>query len=66
MFFREGLWRLLELSQKPIFIVFESQYQDIAHPAINLLKQHKSNVTLLMWHAGSMVNWEEKTATSFF
>ncbi|XP_025022436.1 single Ig IL-1-related receptor isoform X1 [Python bivittatus] len=52
--FREGLWRLLELSRKPIFIAFESQYREIAHPAINLLKQHKSNVTLLMWHAGSM------------
>ncbi|XP_026562480.1 single Ig IL-1-related receptor isoform X2 [Pseudonaja textilis] len=52
--FKEGLWRLLELSRKPIFIVFESQYRDIAHPAITLLKQHKSNVTLLMWHAGSM------------
>uniref|UniRef100_A0A8C5SC71 Single Ig and TIR domain containing n=1 Tax=Laticauda laticaudata TaxID=8630 RepID=A0A8C5SC71_LATLA len=52
--FKEGLWRLLELSRKPIFIVFESQYRDIAHSAITLLKQHKSNVTLLMWHAGSM------------
>ncbi|XP_008107073.1 single Ig IL-1-related receptor isoform X1 [Anolis carolinensis] len=53
--FREGLWRLLELSQRPIFIAFESQYRKIAHPAINLLKQHKSAVTLLMWRASSMV-----------
>ncbi|KGL82307.1 Single Ig IL-1-related receptor, partial [Tinamus guttatus] len=45
--FREGLWRLLELSRKPIFIVFESQYRDVAHPAISLLKQHRSAVTLL-------------------
>nr|XP_013803719.1 PREDICTED: single Ig IL-1-related receptor [Apteryx mantelli mantelli] len=52
--FREGLWRLLELSKKPIFIVFESQYRDIAHPAINLLKQHRSAVTLLVWRASSM------------
>nr|XP_025969970.1 single Ig IL-1-related receptor isoform X1 [Dromaius novaehollandiae]XP_025969971.1 single Ig IL-1-related receptor isoform X1 [Dromaius novaehollandiae] len=52
--FREGLWRLLELSKKPIFIVFESQYRDIAHPAISLLKQHRSAVTLLVWRASSM------------
>uniref|UniRef100_A0A8C3DF46 Single Ig and TIR domain containing n=1 Tax=Corvus moneduloides TaxID=1196302 RepID=A0A8C3DF46_CORMO len=52
--FREGLWRLLELSRKPIFIVFESQYREITHPAITLLKQHRSAVTLLVWRAGSM------------
>ncbi|KAJ7420774.1 Single Ig IL-1-related receptor [Willisornis vidua] len=52
--FREGLWRLLELSRKPIFIVFESQYREITHPAISLLKQHRSTVTLLVWRSGSM------------
>ncbi|NXX97939.1 SIGIR protein, partial [Centropus bengalensis] len=52
--FREGLWRLLELARKPIFIVFESQYREISHPAISLLKQHQSAVTLLVWRAGSM------------
>uniref|UniRef100_A0A669QJS8 Single Ig and TIR domain containing n=1 Tax=Phasianus colchicus TaxID=9054 RepID=A0A669QJS8_PHACC len=52
--FREGLWRLLELSKKPIFIVFESQYREITHPAISLLKHHRSTVTLLVWRAGSM------------
>ncbi|XP_069660522.1 single Ig IL-1-related receptor isoform X1 [Haliaeetus albicilla] len=52
--FREGLWRLLELSKKPIFIVFESQYREITHPAISILKQHRSAVTLLVWRAGSM------------
>ncbi|NWH68650.1 SIGIR protein, partial [Geococcyx californianus] len=51
---REGLWRLLELSKKPIFIVFESQYREIAHPAISLLKQHRGAVTVLVWRAGSM------------
>ncbi|NWR80167.1 SIGIR protein, partial [Centropus unirufus] len=51
---REGLWRLLELARKPIFIVFESQYREISHPAISLLKQHQSAVTLLVWRAGSM------------
>ncbi|XP_060118167.1 single Ig IL-1-related receptor isoform X1 [Heteronotia binoei] len=53
--FREGLWRLLELSQRPIFVAFESQYREIAHPAIDLLKQHKNTVTLLIWCAGSMM-----------
>lgn len=57
--FREGLWRLLELSKKPIFIVFESQYREITHPAISLLKQHRSAVTLLVWRAGSMVRAEQ-------
>ncbi|NXY51855.1 SIGIR protein, partial [Ceuthmochares aereus] len=52
--FREGLWRLLELSKKPIFIVFESQYREISHPAISLLKQHRSSLTLLVWRSGSM------------
>ncbi|NWW49420.1 SIGIR protein, partial [Pedionomus torquatus] len=52
--FREGLWRLLELSKKPIFIVFESQYREITHPAISLLKQQRGTVTLLVWRAGSM------------
>ncbi|NXN97067.1 SIGIR protein, partial [Rhinopomastus cyanomelas] len=52
--FREGLWRLLELSKKPIFIVFESQCQEITHPAVSLLKQHRDTVTLLVWRAGSM------------
>ncbi|NXU93861.1 SIGIR protein, partial [Xiphorhynchus elegans] len=52
--FREGLWRLLELSRKPIFIIFESQYREITHPAITLLKQHRNTVTLLVWRSGSM------------
>ncbi|NWI86918.1 SIGIR protein, partial [Pitta sordida] len=52
--FREGLWRLLELSTRPIFIIFESQYREITHPAITLLKQHRNTVTLLVWRAGSM------------
>ncbi|XP_054827659.1 single Ig IL-1-related receptor isoform X2 [Eublepharis macularius] len=65
--FREGLWRLLELSQRPIFVAFESQYREIAHPAINLLKQQKSTVTLLIWRAGSMMPssdfWKELCLT---
>ncbi|NWU98694.1 SIGIR protein, partial [Upupa epops] len=52
--FMEGLWRLLELSRKPIFIIFESQYREITHPAVSLLKQQRDAVTLLVWRAGSM------------
>ncbi|NWJ10670.1 SIGIR protein, partial [Crypturellus undulatus] len=52
--FREGLWRLLELSKRPIFIVFESQWRDAVHPAVSLLRQHRSAVTLLVWRASSM------------
>uniref|UniRef100_A0A8C4Y4V5 Single Ig and TIR domain containing n=1 Tax=Gopherus evgoodei TaxID=1825980 RepID=A0A8C4Y4V5_9SAUR len=52
--FRDGLLRLLELSQRPIFVAFESQYRKIEHLAINLLKQHKNAVTLLLWRAGSV------------
>ncbi|XP_038620521.1 single Ig IL-1-related receptor [Tachyglossus aculeatus] len=52
--FKEGLWRLLELSRKPIFIAFESQRRELCHPAIRLLSQHRHTVTLLLWRAGSM------------
>lgn len=61
---REGLWRLLELSKKPIFIVFESQYREITHPAISLLKQHRNLVTLLVWRAGSMVRAKSHLAST--
>ncbi|XP_029438541.1 single Ig IL-1-related receptor isoform X1 [Rhinatrema bivittatum] len=52
--FREGLWRLMELSQKPIFIVFESQYKDLSFPVTQLLKQYKRTLALLLWKSGSM------------
>ncbi|NWX89564.1 SIGIR protein, partial [Nothoprocta pentlandii] len=52
--FREGLWRLLELSKRPIFIVFESQCRDAVQPAVSLLKQHRGAVVLLVWRASSM------------
>ncbi|XP_043825709.1 single Ig IL-1-related receptor [Dromiciops gliroides] len=52
--FREGLCRLLELSRKPIFVVFEGQTRDHSHPALRLLRQHRHIVTLLLWRAGSV------------
>lgn len=38
---REGLCRLLELTRRPIFITFEGQRRDPAHPALRLLRQHR-------------------------
>ncbi|XP_006893398.1 PREDICTED: single Ig IL-1-related receptor [Elephantulus edwardii] len=52
--FREGLCRLLELTRRPIFITFEGQRQDPAHPALHLLRQHRHLVTLLLWKPGSV------------
>uniref|UniRef100_A0A8C5YFU5 Single Ig and TIR domain containing n=1 Tax=Microcebus murinus TaxID=30608 RepID=A0A8C5YFU5_MICMU len=51
---REGLCRLLELTRKPIFITFEGQRRDPAHPALRLLRQHRHLVTLLLWRPGSV------------
>ncbi|XP_032127384.1 single Ig IL-1-related receptor [Sapajus apella] len=51
--FREGLCRLLELTRRPIFITFEAQRRDPAHPALRLLRQHRHLVTLLLWRPGS-------------
>ncbi|KAK6472480.1 single Ig IL-1-related receptor-like [Huso huso] len=52
--FREGFWRLMELSHKPIFIMYESEYREMSHPAALLLKEHKRDVTLLLWNSKSM------------
>ncbi|XP_059831562.1 single Ig IL-1-related receptor [Hypanus sabinus] len=52
--FREALWNLLDLSRKPIFIMFENHYRELSHPAIQLLKAQKKNITLLLWTATSM------------
>ncbi|XP_051820066.1 single Ig IL-1-related receptor [Antechinus flavipes] len=52
--FRDGLWRLLELSRKPIFITFEGQTHVSSHPALRLLRQHRHVVTLLLWRPGSV------------
>ncbi|XP_027715947.1 single Ig IL-1-related receptor isoform X2 [Vombatus ursinus] len=52
--FREGLWRLLELSRRPIFITFEGQTRNPLHPALRLLRQHRQVVTLLLWRPGSV------------
>ncbi|XP_078076629.1 single Ig IL-1-related receptor isoform X2 [Mustelus asterias] len=52
--FREALWQLLDLSRRPIFIMFESQYRELSHPAIQLLKAQRKSITLLLWTSTSM------------
>lgn len=52
--FREALWNLLDLSRKPIFIMFENHYRELSHPAIQLLKAQRKNITLLLWTSTSM------------
>ncbi|XP_060694428.1 single Ig IL-1-related receptor [Hemiscyllium ocellatum] len=52
--FREALWQLLDLSRRPIFIMFESQYRELSHPAIQLLKSQRKSFTLLLWTSTSM------------
>ncbi|XP_062918181.1 single Ig IL-1-related receptor [Mobula hypostoma] len=52
--FREALWNLLDLSRKPIFIMFENHYRELSHPAIQLLKAQRKNITVLLWTATSM------------
>ncbi|KAL0616012.1 Single Ig IL-1-related receptor [Plecturocebus cupreus] len=52
--FPEGLWWLLELTCRPIFITFEGERHDPTHPALSLLRQHLHLVTLLLWRPGSM------------
>ncbi|GCB61900.1 single Ig IL-1-related receptor isoform X1 [Scyliorhinus torazame] len=52
--FREALWQLLDLSRRPIFVMFESQYRELSHPAIQLLKAQRKSITLLLWTSTSM------------
>ncbi|XP_048402033.1 single Ig IL-1-related receptor [Stegostoma tigrinum] len=52
--FREALWQLMDLSRRPIFIMFESQYRELSHPAILLLKSQRRSFTLLLWTSTSM------------
>ncbi|XP_028650031.1 single Ig IL-1-related receptor [Erpetoichthys calabaricus] len=52
--FKEGLWRLTELCNKPIFILFENQYRLATHPAVQLLREQKRSITLLVWNSKSV------------
>nr|XP_055048236.1 single Ig IL-1-related receptor [Misgurnus anguillicaudatus] len=52
--FGQGLWHLMELSGKPIFIVFQSQQKQMNQTISQQLKQHQPRITTLTWGAHSM------------
>ncbi|CAJ0916474.1 unnamed protein product [Ranitomeya imitator] len=52
--FRDGFFRLLELSQTPIFIVFENQYKEMPAEVIHLLNSQKGTLKMLMWKTNSV------------
>uniref|UniRef100_A0A8C5R0X2 Single Ig and TIR domain containing n=1 Tax=Leptobrachium leishanense TaxID=445787 RepID=A0A8C5R0X2_9ANUR len=51
--FKDGLTRLLELTNKPIFILFENQYKDLPAEVTQLLSSQRS-LKLLLWKTGSV------------
>ncbi len=53
--FRQGLWHLMELSRKPIFIIFQSQQKQMSQDISHQLRQHQPRITTLTWGAHSMV-----------
>ncbi|XP_053498234.1 single Ig IL-1-related receptor [Ictalurus furcatus] len=52
--FRQGLFHLLELSEKPIFIVFQSQQKHVSADIITQLGNHQARITTLIWGAHSI------------
>ncbi|XP_072277841.1 single Ig IL-1-related receptor [Pyxicephalus adspersus] len=52
--FRNGLFRLLELSRKPIFIVFENQYKELPAEVTQLLTSQRGILKMLLWKADSV------------
>uniref|UniRef100_A0A8C1DE01 Single immunoglobulin and toll-interleukin 1 receptor (TIR) domain n=2 Tax=Cyprinus carpio TaxID=7962 RepID=A0A8C1DE01_CYPCA len=52
--FRQGLWHLMELSRKPIFIIFQSQQKQMSQDISQQLKQHQPRITTLTWGAHSI------------
>lgn len=55
LMFRQGLWHLMELSRKPIFIIFQSQQKQISQNISQQLRQHQPRITTITWGAHSMV-----------
>ncbi|KAG8438137.1 hypothetical protein GDO86_008722 [Hymenochirus boettgeri] len=53
--FREGLVRLLELSHKPIFILFENQHKELSLEVTQLLHSQRGKLKVLMWKSASVV-----------
>ncbi|XP_026095071.1 single Ig IL-1-related receptor [Carassius auratus] len=52
--FRQGLWHLMELSRKPIFIIYQSQQKHMSQDISHQLKQHQPRITTLTWGAHSI------------
>ncbi|OCT81841.1 hypothetical protein XELAEV_18024348mg [Xenopus laevis] len=52
--FREGLFRLLELSHKPIFILFENQSKEVPVGVTQLLHSQRGKLKVLLWKSGSV------------
>ncbi|XP_051740176.1 single Ig IL-1-related receptor [Ctenopharyngodon idella] len=52
--FRQGLWHLMDLSRKPIFIIFQSQQKQISQDISQQLRQHQPRITTITWGAHSM------------
>ncbi|KAL1247751.1 hypothetical protein QQF64_023127 [Cirrhinus molitorella] len=52
--FRQGLWHLMELSRKPIFIIFQSQQKQMSQDISHQLRQHQPRIMTLTWGAHSM------------
>uniref|UniRef100_A0A8C1Z9Q6 Single immunoglobulin and toll-interleukin 1 receptor (TIR) domain n=1 Tax=Cyprinus carpio TaxID=7962 RepID=A0A8C1Z9Q6_CYPCA len=52
--FRQGLWHLMELSRKPIFIIFQSQQKRMSQDISHQLRQHQPRITTITWGAHSM------------
>ncbi|XP_075043976.1 single Ig IL-1-related receptor [Mixophyes fleayi] len=52
--FRDGLFRLLEISHRPIFILFENQYKDVPAEVTQLLNSQRGTLKTLLWKADSV------------
>ncbi|KAM9496628.1 single Ig IL-1-related receptor isoform 3-T3 [Clarias gariepinus] len=52
--FRQGLFHLMELCRKPIFIVFQSQKKSINVDICQHLRDHQGRITTLIWGAHSI------------
>ncbi|XP_040184383.1 single Ig IL-1-related receptor [Rana temporaria] len=52
--FRNGLLRLLELSRRPIFILFENQYKELPAEVTQLLNSRRGLLKMLLWKADSV------------
>ncbi|XP_066525066.1 single Ig IL-1-related receptor [Hoplias malabaricus] len=52
--FRQGMFHLLELSRKPIFIIFKSQQKHLSLDIIQQLREQQARITTLVWGPHSM------------